>query len=286
MPKLYVIYNPLANNGRSIDVIKKYAESLKEEYVLCNMTEGYSNVIDEMQEDDSLIICGGDGTLNRFVNEVGVESIKGDVLYLACGSGNDFAHDISLERDATPVSIKKYLYNLPEAEINGQTYKFINAIGFGIDGYCCEEGDRQRAIPGKKVDYTAIAIKGMLGKFSPRGAKITIDGETKEYKKVWLAPAMHGRYYGGGMIAAPEQNRETSETLSLMIWRGAGRIRTLIAFPSIFKGEHVKHKNQVQILRGKEIKVEFDKPCALQVDGETILNVSSYTAKVKVPAKV
>jgi diacylglycerol kinase family enzyme len=67
-----------------------------------------------------------------------------------------------------------------------------------------------------------------------------------------------------------------------MLFHGAGRIRTLAAFPSIFKGEHVKHKNMVTILKGRDIKVEFDSPRALQIDGETLLDVKEYTAKAPV----
>ena len=287
MSTVYVVYNPLANNGRSIESIENFAKNLKDEYILCDMTKGYEDTIKGMQSDDTLIICGGDGTLNRFVNEIGAECVEGDIMYYACGSGNDFAHDISLERDSEPVSIKKYLLDLPEAEIKGKSYKFINAIGFGIDGYCCEEGDRQReAYPGKKVDYTAIAIKGLLGKYKPRNAKITVDGVVKEYKKVWIAPAMHGRYYGGGMIAAPDHNREDRETLALVVWHCPNKLKTLMSFPSIFKGEHVKDTKHVEVIEAREITVEFDKPCALQVDGETILGVTSYNAKVKVPSKV
>ncbi len=284
MSRTYVIYNPLANNGRSTAVIEDFARSISD-CVLCNMTEGYDEIIKEMQSDDTLVICGGDGTLNRFINEVGAENIPGDIKYFACGSGNDFAHDISLEPDAAPVSVKKHLLGLPEVEIDGKSYKFLNAIGFGIDGYCCEEGDRIRAeAPGQKVDYTAIAIKGVFGKYKPRNAKVTIDGEVKEYKKVWIAPAMHGRYYGGGMIAAPERSRDDRETLSLVVWHGSNKLKTLMVFPSIFKGEHVKEKKCVEVIEGREITVEFDKPCALQVDGETILGVKSYTARARVPA--
>jgi len=286
MSRVYVVYNPLANNGRSKEAIEGFAKSLKDECILCDMTAGYDAVIKEMRGDDTLIICGGDGTLNRFINDVDVDKVEGDILYFACGSGNDFARDISLERGAEPVSVKKYLLGLPTVDVMGKSYKFLNAIGFGIDGYCCEEGDRLRAIPGKKVDYTAIAIKGVFGKYKPRNAKITVDGVTREYKKVWIAPAMHGRYYGGGMLPAPERQREDGETLSLVVWHGSNILKTLITFPSIFKGEHVKDKKHVDIFSGREITVEFDKPCALQVDGETILNVTSYTAKAKVPATI
>lgn len=287
MAKTYVFYNSLANNGRGRESVEVFIKSLEGDVIVCDVTEGYTAHIDEMQSEDKLVLCGGDGTLNRFINETDGIDIKCDILYYACGSGNDFARDIALERGATPVSVKKYIENLPEVEVNGKTYKFINGIGFGIDGYCAEEGDRQRAIPGKKVDYTAIAIKGLLGKFKRiKNAKITVDGVVHKYKKVWLAPTMHGRYYGGGMIPTPEQRRDNPEELSVLVWYGSGKLPTLMAFPSIFQGEHVKHEKMVEVFKGREITVEFDSPCALQIDGETIPKVTSYTARAKVPAKV
>ncbi len=286
MSKTYILYNPLANNGRSGEMIKSFAESIEGDSVLCDMTKGYADHLNKLDGDDTIIICGGDGTLNRFINETDGMNIDNDILYYASGSGNDFAHDISLERGAKPVSIKKYINDLPKVEVKGKTYKFINGVGYGIDGYCCEEGDRLRAIPGKKVDYTAIAIKGLLGKFKPKNARVTVDGVEHEYKKVWLAPTMYGRYYGGGMIATPDQKREESKTLSLMVWHGSGKLKTLMVFPSIFKGEHVKETKYIEVIEGKEITVEFDEPCALQVDGETILDVTSYTAHAKASANI
>lgn len=35
----------------------------------------------------------------------------------------------------------------------------------------------------------------------------------------------------------------------------------------------------VEVLTGKEITVRFDSPAALQIDGETVKNVSEYSAK-------
>ena len=283
MSNVYVFYNPLANNGRSVESVEKLAQDI-EGSVLCDITKGYRDILSAMESGDSLILCGGDGTLNRFINETDGMEIENDILYYACGSGNDFARDISLARGDAPVSINKYLNDLPEVEVKGKKYKFINGIGYGIDGYCCEEGDRLRGIPGKKVDYTEIAIKGLLGKFLPKNAKVVVDGVERTYKKVWLAPTMHGRYYGGGMIATPAQNREEGGKLSLLVWHGSGKLRTLMAFPSIFKGEHIKYTKFIEIIEGKEVTVEFDKPCALQIDGETVLDVSSYTARVCVTA--
>ena len=39
----------------------------------------------------------------------------------------------------------------------------------------------------------------------------------------------------------------------------------------------MNHKKTVHVLTGQTIKVEFDRPTALQIDGETILGVTEYT---------
>ena len=70
-----------------------------------------------------------------------------------------------------------------------------------------------------------------------------------------------------------------------MMFHGTGRLRSLMIFPSIFKGEHVKHKKTVTIHTGKEITVTFDHPATLQIDGETITGVIGYRALAKAPAK-
>ena len=51
-----------------------------------------------------------------------------------------------------------------------------------------------------------------------------------------------------------------------------------MAFPSIFKGEHVKKTDIVSIFTGNDIRVKFSRPCAAQIDGETVLNVTEYKA--------
>ena len=286
MSKGYVIYNPLAGNGKAKEDAQLLQMLLDEEleYYDMNRITNYGAFISGMEREDYLVIVGGDGTLNRFVNDTNGLEIAQEIVYYPTGTGNDFAKDVGMGEN--PLPITAYLKDLPTVEVNGKRYRFINGVGFGIDGYCCEVGDELRKIPGKKVNYTGIAIKGLLFHFAPRNAKVTVDGKEYAYKKVWIAPTMHGKFYGGGMIPTPKQDRDSGK-LSLMLFHGAGRIRTLCVFPSIFKGEHVKHTKMVAVHTGKEITVEFDRPTPLQIDGETILGVTQYTAyAAKIKEKV
>ncbi len=289
MAKAYIFYNPLAGHGKGKDAVESVKKFIKDEIVVCDMTKSdtYEEQMFSMKEDDYMVLCGGDGTLNRFINLTEDVNIKNNILYFPTGSGNDFAFDLGKKYGDEPFEIKEYMKALPSVTINNKTYRFINGIGYGIDGYCCEEGDRLKAMSDKPVNYTAIAIKGLLFKYKPTSAKVTVDGETHSYKKVWIAPTMNGRYYGGGMMPTPDQNRlDEKKELSVMIFHDTGKLKTLMIFPKIFKGEHVAHKKAIDVFKGHEITVEFDSPRALQIDGETLLGVTSYTAKSEVPAAV
>ena len=277
----YVLYNPLAGDGSCKLSAQALGILLPDELVFSDMTKTdfYEQTLFDLQPEDYIVLCGGDGTLNRFINITEGVDIRNKIYYLPAGTGNDFAKDLGKTPQEIPFEINNYIKDLPQVNVHGRTIRFLNGVGYGLDGYCCQVGDEMRAKGKKKVNYTAIAIKGLLFHYKPTNARVTVDGVRYNFKKVWLAPTMHGRYYGRGMIPTPNQDRNAPEqTLSCMIMHGTGKLRTLMIFPSIFKGEHIRHQKAVKILTGKEIRVQFDRPVALQIDGETLLRVTEYTA--------
>jgi diacylglycerol kinase family enzyme len=286
--KQFILYNPLAGNGTAKEAAETLSATHPAEAILAPMTEitDYTDFLAQITPEDTLTVCGGDGTLNRFVNDTAGLDIPCEVYYLAVGSGNDFLRDLDKTPDENPVCITKYIKNLPVTEVKGKTYRFLNNVGYGIDGYCCEVGDELKAKSVKAVNYTSIAIKGLLFHYKPKNAVITVDGKEYRFRKVWLAPTMKGRFYGGGMMATPAQDRLAEDgKLSVLVFHGSGRLHTLMVFPSIFKGEHIKHEKIVTVLSGYDIKVSYDAPAAVQIDGETILDVMEYTATAKAAVK-
>jgi len=281
--KTYILYNPLAGNGRSksdAELINSiYIEEDAEHYDMTKIGD-YSKLFAPLKEDSAIVICGGDGTLNKFINDTRSLCLNCKIYYYPSGYGNDFARDIGHAENKTPFLINDCIKDLPQVTINGRQYGFINGVGYGIDGYCCEEGDKLKS-KAKKVNYTSIAIKGLLFHYKPTKATVTVDGKTHTYDKVWLAPTMKGRFYGGGMMPAPNQNRfDRTKEVSCMVFHGAGKLKALLLFPSIFKGTHIKHTNVVALHMGKEIEVTFDRPVPLQIDGETVPMVTSYRISV------
>ena len=285
--KYCVLFNPKAGNGKGKEEAERLCEKLGDqvaEKLDVTAIEDLAAFFEEKKE-FSVVLCGGDGTLNHFANDVAGLKISSPLFYCATGTGNDFLRDI--EKPAGElIPLEPYIENLPVCEIDGREYRFINGIGYGIDGYCCEVGDRIREeAPGKPINYTGIAIKGLLFHYKPTGATVTVDGKEHRFEKVWIAPTMNGRYYGGGMMAAPDQDRLSPEgNQTAVLFHNSGKLHTLMVFPKIFKGEHLTSK-VTAVLTGHEITVEFDEPRPLQVDGETVLGVKKYTVKAAKPAK-
>ena len=182
----YVLYNPKANNGQK----PTYLDGVEYKEVL---GLDYQAFFDGLNEDDEVVFVGGDGTLNYFINAVDTDKIKNKVYLKPSGSGNDFMNDLN-HKDDSEVLLNDYIKNLPTVYVNGKESKFINGIGYGIDGYCCEVADIIRESDStKKIDYTGIAIKGLLFHFKQRNATVIVDGKEYKFNNVWLAPQV--RFY-------------------------------------------------------------------------------------------
>ncbi len=282
---IYTLYNSLSNNKIEPEYIKNLKTQNDENNKIIDAVKtDYKEFFASLKEGDIVDLVGGDGTINYLINAVEEDEIKNDIYIIPTGTGNDFYHDATNspkteESTKEKLLLNPYLKNLPTVTVNGITRKFINGVGFGIDGYCCEVGDNLKEKSDKKVNYTSIAIKGLLFHFKPVKSTIEIDGKTYEYKNVWLTPTMKGRYYGGGMMVAPNQNRFEEGVVSTVVYKSRSKLKALIVFPSIFKGEHIKKEKVVKIFTGKNVKVTFDKPTALQIDGETVKNVLSYSVR-------
>ena len=277
-----ILYNPKSNNRLGKTAAQEVAlliKGEKYEYIDWLSITDRKNFFGALKDDEKIILCGGDGTLNHFINNVDTDSLKNEVFLYPTGTGNDFLKSIH-EETGKLILLNPYLKGLPTVTVNEKDYKFINGVGFGLDGYCCEAGDRLKKKSDKPVNYSGIAVKGALFHFKPVNAAVTVDGKTEHFKKVWIAPTMYGSCYGGGMFPTPNQKRGEGK-VSTMVYFGKGKIKSLMVFPSIFEGKHTEHTDMVKIFTGKHVRVRFDSPAALQIDGETVSSVKEYTVKFK-----
>lgn len=107
MASYTALYNPYSNCGEG----EKCAHRLDAmaldgnvQYVDITKIEDYSELFYKLyEEDSSLIVCGGDGTLNRFINATKKITFRNSVYYFACGTGNDFCGILIMNKGKSPL---------------------------------------------------------------------------------------------------------------------------------------------------------------------------------------
>jgi diacylglycerol kinase family enzyme len=276
----YILYNPLANGGNGtagIDSVQ--AAFAPQQTETCDITALDTRAfLAGLDNTDQVILCGGDGTINKLINAIEGVSITVPIYIWKFGTGNDFWRDIPEKGDRQMVLLNDYIQQLPYAELGGQHIRFINNCSYGLDGMVCEIGERAKGRRKKgKVSYAWLAIRSIIHDYHCCNARVTVDGQTREYTKVWMASALNGRYVGGGMKLAPGQDR-TSDQLCCLVWHGTSRLATICRLVSVFWGGHVKWTNMCDVRYGRDIQVEFDQPTAAQLDGEVVSGITGYTA--------
>lgn len=278
---LHILFNPKSNCGKKFDATM---EKLRNNYATYECVDADITQIDDLKAyfdsldaGDEVVLVGGDGTISTLCNKLRGYQIKNNIYLFKAGSGNDFLRDVECDEQTQAVQINKYIENLPVVTVKGREYLFVNNVGFGIDGKVCTAAEDLRAKGKEEINYTTLAIKLLLTSYKSNGAVVTVDDKSRSFKKVWLAPIMNGRFYGGGMMPCPQQDRNGDE-LSCCVVHSTNALQTLMLFPSLFKGEHVKNEKKVEVMSGKEIKVEFDRPQDVQIDGEVIRDVTEISA--------
>lgn len=275
----YILYNPLGNGGHGTRGLDRVKAAFREEDprpvdITALDTAAF---LAPLTAEDKVILCGGDGTIHRLVNDLEGKAPAVPVYIWRFGTGNDFLRDTAAAGESM-VLLNGYMHNLPVARFEGRTMRFLNGCSCGVDAVVCAMMAENLSKP-KKSGYAENAIRSFFRRYKPLSGRVTVDGETREYERIWMAGTLNGRYQGGGMKFAPDQDRN-GDTLTCLVWHGASALSTLLHFPAVIPGKHTGFAS-CDMRTGREITVELDGPTMIQLDGEVTENVTGYTARKK-----
>ena len=263
-----ILYNPLSNKGKNIKIAEKlHKKAIKEKRSskIVNLLEikDVQAFLNGYNEEDRMILIGGDGTLNRVVNQIKGIVIKPQLYMYKAGTGNDFMRSIKSKKHL--VDIKPYIQNLPILKVNGKEELFLNGAGVGLDGLVCYNVNTSKESKNKS-NYFKNAFKSFMS-YKPVSVLIDVDGKVWEENKVWFVTAMNAPYFGGGMKLAPKKLRELNH-LELVVIKKVPRWLIFMIFPTIYLGWHKIFRSFVRFYKGQHIKVSMLTDSYLQRDGE------------------
>ena len=229
----------------------------------------------------SIVLIGGDGTVNQCVN--GVPDFDRLLLsVIPTGSGNDFCRNKKI-----PSSLEEQLDNIlhqknrmevdraviafPKEDGSETTHTFLVSTGIGYDAEICHEANHSKLkkalnkIKLGKLVYLMIGIKGIFSA-NLSDMTVTIDGKTEHYHNVFFIATMNQPFEGGGVAMTPTAD-DTDGQFDFLIVHTISRLKALCTVPLLYIKKHAG-KPGVTMLTGKEISVSSSNKRIYHTDGE------------------
>lgn len=269
-----LIVNPTSGGGRGWRMLGEALPllrpaGLKPEVLLSiNGDEPAAIARDAVANGHKLIVAvGGDGHAAAVAEGL----IGSDAVFalLPAGSANDYARMIKMPVGNARAAVEAIKARRTErvdtirvTTSQGERH-FLNVVGTGFDAVVAARAERIPVLrgPGRYV----LAMVAELPHFKATKIRLTVDGWSHEIAAMMVALA-NGTSYGGGMRVAPGANL-TSGELEICVVGDMPKPDFLRAFPRVFRGTHVDHP-AVTMLRGREVRIEADRPLRLIGDGE------------------
>ena len=108
--KNHIIYNPHSGCGKGEEAAKALAVKLGDDIRMTDITT-ITDYKDFMAScaGEKVILCGGDGTINRFINEIDGIELDCELFYSASGTGNDFLKEVAKGDTDALINLKDYI---------------------------------------------------------------------------------------------------------------------------------------------------------------------------------
>lgn len=264
---IFILYNPYSEKFKKTKKLYKKISKKNDCYMLnlLDIATKEESFIGGLTEDDEIILCGGDGTANKFLNAIKGLKIKCKVLFYSCGLGNDLKREFKKQKY---IELSALRDKFPIVNVNdNEKYIFVNEVGIGIDGVICKNR-KLMGYSGKRKGYATIALKS-FNNFRTFSLNVEIDNHIYHFDNVWMVVCNNGKYFGNGMKIAPKAIRNNDE-LDIIIIHSFSKRQMILAFPLIYFGLHTILKKKVSYFKCKHFKAIPDGCGALQMDGETI----------------
>ena len=287
MKHLFVI-NPVAGGKKSCaeetkNLVKEFTESLNdpcEIYITKEPMDACRKIVEEAESSDNLRVyaCGGDGTLNECTNGAALRANVA-ITHYPCGTGNDFLKTFGQDnvhkfRDLQALA-NGTVRPLDIIDCDGRYG--IDICSVGIDARVAADVHKYSSMPliGGKTGYivalVANVIKGVTQKF-----KINIDGQIID-KKITLACACNGRFYGGGFNPVPDAIPDDG-ILEILVVEPVSRLKVAQVVGRYKNGQFREFPELITYIRGTSMEIECDREFVVNIDGEAIYkNKMSFT---------
>lgn len=266
--KVFAIVNPVAGGGYGEEIYRSVLREFESFDLEFHLTTGPGNATElarlALEKGFTHLVCiGGDGTLNEIV-----QSIAGSPIILvpvSAGTGSDFVKSTNLRDMASVIEAIRNNTSRPidlgRITRNGERRYFLNIleVGFGAE-VMMRVNSKKKVHNGRSFTSAVLAS---VPSYRPYEVSITHENGTETMKVAEMIIA-NGKYFGGGMLAAPDAELNDG-LLDVHIVKGSGKLQLLAKLMKLRDGSHI-HDKVVSSMRTSGMRIEGVAP--VEIDGE------------------
>ncbi|MGW0150263.1 YegS/Rv2252/BmrU family lipid kinase [Streptomyces sp. NPDC004822] len=273
MRQFTAIVNPTAGGSAAAAALLDVARPLRE--AGAGLETLYSRSLAHAQElardagerGRVVLAVGGDGMAGGVGGALsGTDALLGLV---PAGRGNDFARALDLPTD--PAALARVLLDHEpsavdtievESAVHPRTV-VLGSVYAGVDALANRHANNSTLLRGA-ASYYAGGLRAVTT-WRPARYRVTVDGHEHLHVGYTVVAANSG-YYGSGRRIAPDARVDDGQ-LDVVMIRQAPRRLFFALMNELKTGAHVR-RPEVEILRGKEIRIAADRDVPYGADGE------------------
>jgi diacylglycerol kinase (ATP) len=273
MRQFTAVVNPAAGGSSGTAALLPLARILRE--AGAQLETRYSRSLEHAREvarqagerGHIVLAVGGDGMAGCVGGALsGTDTVFGLV---PAGRGNDFARALGLPTD--PAALAKVLLDstpqpIDTIEVESAVHDRTSVLGSvyaGVDAVANRHANTSRLLRGA-ASYYAGGLRAVVA-WRPAEYRITVDGVVHERRGYTVVAANSG-FYGFGRHIAPGARLDDG-LLDVVVIQHAPKRLFFTMMNELKTGAHLK-RPQVELLRGKEIRIEADRDIPYGADGE------------------
>ncbi|MFL5861018.1 MAG: diacylglycerol/lipid kinase family protein [Solirubrobacteraceae bacterium] len=290
---LTLIVNPFAGGGRAARELKGVEATLRrlgiEHHVEPTRSLDHARQLAAAaaRAGEVAVAFGGDGLIGAVADTL--RRTDGVLGVLPGGRGNDFARMLGIPgapQAACQVLADGEVRRIDLGVVGDQA--FIGIASCGFDSVANRIANEATLVRGRLV-YVYGLLRALAG-WRMAAFTVTLDGGEPRTLSGYTVAAANSRYYGGGMMLAPDATLHDG-MLDVVMITEVPKLRFLRRAPAVLTGAHVRLDN-VEVLRARRIEIAASRAFTLYADGDPIaelpvtVGVLPAAVQILVPAAI
>ncbi|MEJ7631807.1 MAG: lipid kinase [Rubrobacteraceae bacterium] len=233
------------------------------------LPETVNEVLNDERGCDLLVLGGGDGTVSSVVDSLAHHQATLGLLPL--GTANDFARTLDIPSDVNGACDTIAHGKMVDVDLGlaGENY-YVNVATAGLGAGVTQALSPMLKRRAGALAYPMAAIRAFL-KHEPFSATLTFpdgDHEPVQLERLLQVAVGNGRFYGGGMVVAPDSGID-DKTLDVYAI-GMGRHSDLFGVARYFKSGDFIRSEGVSQFHTTRARLETTPDMPVNIDGEVV----------------